>query len=248
MRSAHQAESLASLSVGQLASAAAFFQAERRLHHARVRRHRRARCCATGRSARPPSSSASTGRERAAFEREPRRPDLRTRRRGGRCGRAARPVYFPVTYAVSELRRLGAPVGYDVGADPVRGPLPASAPRDSGQPADDDRRDRAAARRHRDQRLPPVYRDGAPTATVGRAPAALVGFAGGAFRVRNLAAAAIGSRAGRRRRAAADRPTALWSAPRARSKTRPRRRSRSPTAPGCWSSATRTGPASACRC
>ena len=42
VRAAHQAEAVAALSIGQLASAAAFFQAEGDLHRARVRRHRRA--------------------------------------------------------------------------------------------------------------------------------------------------------------------------------------------------------------
>ena len=66
----------------------------------------------------------------------------------------------------------------------------------------------------------PVYRDGAPTATVAQRRAALIGFAAGAFRVNDLAAAAISTAAGRGRRAAADRRRARSSGRRASSDDR----------------------------
>jgi diguanylate cyclase (GGDEF)-like protein len=96
-------------------------------------------------------------------------------------------VYFPVAYAVSDFGGAG-PIGYDMAADPQRGPYLLHAG-DSGRPA-------ATG----PVRLligglginvyRPVYRDGAPTATVAERRRALVGFAAGAFRVRDLAAAA----------------------------------------------------------
>ena len=156
-----------------------------------------------------------------------------------------RPVYFPIVYAVSDLG-TAAPVGYDLGADPERAPFLRRA-RDRGKPV----------------ATPPVklliggiginiyrpvYRDGAPTATVAQRRAALIGFAGGAFRVSDLAQAAISAVPDavdvqlRIDRDTRGRP------PGTSSTTPPARRSRSPTAPGCWSSATPTGPTSACRC
>jgi diguanylate cyclase (GGDEF)-like protein len=99
-----------------------------------------------------------------------------------------RPVYYPIVYAVSGFGSA-APVGFDLGADPGRAPFLRRA-RDSGKPA----------------ATPPVklligglginvyrpvFRDGAATATVAQRRAALVGFAGGAFRINDLAAAAI---------------------------------------------------------
>ena len=93
----------------------------------------------------------------------------------------------------------------------------------------------------------PVYRDGAPISTVAERRAALQGFAAGAFRISDLADAAIATipedvdlqiQAGGE----------TLSAPTGSSRTRPGRRSRSPTEPGSWSSATRAGPMSRCRC
>ena len=91
-----------------------------------------------------------------------------------------------------------------------------------------------------------IYRDGAPVATSAERRRALIGWAGGSFLVKDLAAAAVTSLPD-------NVVTQLEVAnktvigPHGNSKTRPRRRSRSPTTPGCWSSATRTGPTAACR-
>ena len=59
----------------------------------------------------------------------------------------------------------------------------------------------------------PVYRDGAPIATVAERRAALLGFAAGGFRVNDLAAAAISRAARRRRRPAAVERRRSWSGP-----------------------------------
>ena len=99
-----------------------------------------------------------------------------------------RPQYFPLTYAAASGLRVQPPLGYDVGADALRGSYLNRA-RDTGKPA-----------ATQVMRLPvggiginvfrPVYRDGAPTRTVVQRRAALVGFAAGAFYVRDLVGAA----------------------------------------------------------
>ncbi len=186
IRSARQAEAVAALSIGQLASAAAFFQSqgsftehefevvvEPLLAHGAV--------TATAFLDRVPQS------ERAAFELEHDAPIHELRDGGPRRSRE-RSVYYPIVYAVSNRGSL-APVGYDLGSDPERAPFLQRA-RDSGEPV----------------ATPPVelilggtginvyravYRDGAPTATVAQRRAALTGFATGAFRVKDLARAAV---------------------------------------------------------
>jgi diguanylate cyclase (GGDEF)-like protein len=185
LRSAHQAEALAALSVGQLASAAAFYRAEGSFdrHEFEVMAHSLLgsdALSATGFITAVPSA------ERARFERAHgyqivERAPLGFRREG------SRPTYFPLTFAASNLT-IKPPPGYDVGADPTRGAFLRRA-ENSGRPA-----------ATTVMRLPiggtginvfrPVYRDGAPTGTVAQRRAALVGFAVGAFHVPDLAAAA----------------------------------------------------------
>ena len=186
-RAAHQAESLAGLAIGQLASAAAVFQAEGRFsaHELDVvaqPQQQEGTLSATAYIQRVPHS------QRAAFEARHGTPVFEPNPQGGGPTKAAtRPVYYPVVYAVSELG-IASPVGYDLATDPVRGPYLRRA-RDSGE---------AVATPPTKLLIGglginvfrPVYRDGAPTATVAERRRALVGFAGGAFRVRDLAAAA----------------------------------------------------------
>jgi diguanylate cyclase len=188
MRAAHQAESVAALSIGQLASAAAFFQAEGSFakHEFDVIAEPlldEGALSGTAYIQRLPNSA------RAAFERRHGAPVFEPGLSGPRKA-AIRPVYYPVVYAVSELGAV-APVGFDLGASPERAPFLRRA------------RDRGTAVATAPVKLliggtginiyRPVYRDGAPTATVAQRRAALTGFAGGAFRVRDLAATAIAS-------------------------------------------------------
>jgi diguanylate cyclase len=186
-RAARQAEAVAGLSVGQLSSAAAFYQAEgafsqhefdilaRPLLHQDVLN-------ATAFIERVPAA------ERARFERA-RHIEIIERGPSGHLQRAGeRPVYFPLSYVISK-RDASQALGFDLGSDPDRAPFLHRA-RDTGRPA-------------ATPVLPlvlggsglivyrPVYRDGAPTATVAQRRAALVGFAAGSFRVGDLAAAAI---------------------------------------------------------
>jgi diguanylate cyclase (GGDEF)-like protein len=186
-RAAHQTESVAALSVGQLSSAAAFFQADDSFtaHKFDV----------IARSLLRQDILQGTafighidGSQRGAFERAMHTPIIE-RGRGGLLRRAvARPSYFPVTYAASR-REPSRIIGYDLGSDPERAPF---------------------LRRARDRGVPvatpvvrlvlggsgvviyrAVYRDGAPTATVAQRRAALLGFTSGSFRVEDLAGSAL---------------------------------------------------------
>lgn len=191
IRAARQAEAVAALSIGQLSSAAAFFQAEGSFTEHEfdvIARPLLAQGALSGTAflQRVPQS------RRAAFERRHGAPIHEVDVGGPRRARP-RPVYYPIAYAVSSRGTL-APVGYDLGGDPKRAPFLRRA-RDRGEPV----------------ATPPVtlllggtginvyrpvYRDGAPTATVRQRRAALTGFAVGAFRVGDLAAAAVSNVAG----------------------------------------------------
>jgi diguanylate cyclase (GGDEF)-like protein len=186
LRSAHQAESLAALSVGQLASAAAFYRVEGRFTQHEFR--------AMAGSLLAAGALSGTGlvvvvpdSRRAQFERAHGYPIVERTSIGFRRA-ATRPVYYPLVFAASDSG-LEPPLGYDLGADPARSSSLLRA-RDSGSPA-----------ATRVMHLPiggtginvfrPVYRDGAPTATVAQRRAALTGFAVGAFHLPDLTAAAI---------------------------------------------------------
>jgi diguanylate cyclase (GGDEF)-like protein len=186
-RSARQAAAVAQLSVGELASAAAFFQAEGSFNRHEFE--------AVGNSLLSRGALTATaylqrvrGPERASFEAA---HGFQIFERGptGLPRRAAnRPEYFPVAYAVAE-QGAKSPFGFDVASDPERGPYLLRA-RDRGKPAATGVMPlligSAGINVYR-----PVYRDGAPISTVAERRAALTGFAAGAFRVKDLAAAAI---------------------------------------------------------
>lgn len=188
-RAAHQAEALAALSVGQLAGAAAFYQAERG-HFSRHEFDVVAGSLLDSGALRATAFIDSVpGSERRRFESE---HGFRIVERGalGQLRRAARrPHHYPVAFAAATGLTVQMPLGYDVGTDPRRGPYLYLA-RDTGRPA-----------ATRAMRLPvggtginvfrPVFRDGAPTRTVAQRRAALVGFAGGGFRVEDLSGAAV---------------------------------------------------------
>jgi len=184
-RSARQAEALAALSVGQLASAAAFYQAVDRLSEDKFDVMADSlldtgALSATGFVVEVPAS------QRARFERE------RGYRIVERTGLGFRPAgsrsnHYPLVLAAS-TSGLEPPLGYDLGADGRRSTHLLRA-RDQGGAA-------ATSVMH----LPiggtginvfhPVYRNGAPTASAAQGRGALVGFAVGAFHVADLAGAA----------------------------------------------------------
>ncbi len=184
-RSARQVEAVARLSVGQLASAGAFYQTVERLtrHKFEVMAHS---LLANGALSGTGLLLSVPGPNRGLFERRHGYPIVERAGLGFRRDRV-RPHYYPLLFGASNSD-LKPPLGYDIGSDPVRATFIGRA-RDSGKPT-------ATRVIH----LPiggtginvfrPVYRDGAPTATVAERRAALAGFAIGSFHVRDLTAAA----------------------------------------------------------
>jgi diguanylate cyclase (GGDEF)-like protein len=187
VRSARQAEAVAALSVGQLASAAAFYQAEGKFsrHEFNVMADS---LLGTGALAATGFVQSVPGADRARFERNHGYPILERTDLGDFRPAGERPSYFPLIFAATKSP-LGvqAPYGFDLGSDETRIPHLLRG-RDTG---------RSAATRV--IRLPlggtginvfrPVYQDGAPTATRTQRRAALIGFATGSFHIEDLSAA-----------------------------------------------------------
>ena len=187
VRAAHQTEALAGLSVGQLSSAAAFYQAEGHFsrHEFEV---------VAGSLLRPGALVATAfigsvpQSRRASFERAHGYPILERGPLGNLRRAGTRSQYFPIVYVAANGLTVQPPIGYDVGSDALRGAYLLKA-RDSGEPAATPA-----------MRLPvgatgitvcrPVSPAGAPAQTPAERRAALIGFAGGAFHVPDLAAAA----------------------------------------------------------
>jgi diguanylate cyclase (GGDEF)-like protein len=185
-RSARQAETVAELSIGELETAAAFFRAKEDLspHEFDIIGEsllRRGALTATA------YIEQVKRQERDDYERRNGFP-ITERGLGGPRPAGARRVYYPVTHAVAE-QAGSAPIGFDLASDPSRGPY-LNAARDLGRPTATEVMPLiiggAGINVYR-----PVYRDGAPTSTVGQRRAALIGFAAGAFLVGDLAEAAI---------------------------------------------------------
>jgi diguanylate cyclase (GGDEF)-like protein len=186
MRSAHQAEALAALSVGQLESAAAFYRVAGSLDQHQFDTVADS-LLRTGALAATAFIQPVRLSERARYERSHGFPITERAPLGlRRAGR--RPIYFPVDFIAAKHLQVTPPLGYDVGSDAARGSFLLHA-RDVG---------RSIATPV--MRLPlggiginvyrPVYRDGAPTDTPAERRAAVIGFAAGAFRVPDLASAA----------------------------------------------------------
>ena len=187
LRAARQAEAVAQLSVGELATAGAFFEAEPDLtrHEFEVVGSsllQRGALNAAAYIEKVPAPERAAYEARNGFPIIERREGLRPELAG------SRPVYYPVTYVVSHQTGQ-APLGYDVATDPERGPALERAGR-TGKPAATDVMPLILGGTGINV-YRPVYRDGRPTATVAEREAALLGFAAGAFRVHDLAAAAI---------------------------------------------------------
>ena len=151
LRSARQAEAVAQLSVGELATAAAFFQAEPDLnrHEFEVVGNsllRRGALTATAYIEKVPASERAAYEARNGFAIIERRAGLRPQRA------RARPVYYPVDLRRRRAIRTGA-----TRLRPRHGPGARARPgtRRQNRQAGGDRGDAAAPRRRRDQRLPP---------------------------------------------------------------------------------------------
>jgi diguanylate cyclase (GGDEF)-like protein len=187
IRAAHQTEALAALSVGQLSSAAAFFQAEEQFspHEFDVIADSLLRQDVLTGAA---FIEKLPGPRRAAYERG-RGIQIYERGPGGLLRRAqARKTYFPLTY-VAVRHEADRAMGYDLASDPERAPFLLRA-RDSGRPVATPVV-RLVVGGSGVIVYKAVYRDGAPTATVAQRRAALLGFASGSFRVHDLAGSAV---------------------------------------------------------
>jgi diguanylate cyclase (GGDEF)-like protein len=189
VRAARQAESVGTLSVGELAAAAAFIKADGNLS-----KHEFAIIGQSLVNENVLHAAAYVDvvhqDERAAYEREQGFPIVE-RGPGGKLVRARRkPVYYPLTYTASHDDAIASQAyGFDVGTDPARSPYLMEAA-DEGRPI-------------ATGVIPllvggtginvyrAVYRDGAPTATVAERRRALVGFAAGSFLLKDLASAAV---------------------------------------------------------
>jgi len=188
IRGARQAEALATLSVGQLAGAAAFYQAETSLgrHEFDLLADSLLEAGALSATA---FVQAVPGPERQLFERNRGLTILERDDLGEFRAAAPRPVHFPLVFAATRHPHgIQTPYGYDIGTDRFRSHHLLRA-RDGGEPA-------ATSV----IRLPlggtginvfrPVYEDGARIATVAQRRSALVGFAIGSFTVADLTEAA----------------------------------------------------------
>ena len=188
-RAARQAEAVANLSVGQLASAAAFYQAERHFNRARVRADRPS-AAGSGRPDRDRVHSASAALRTEALRTRTRLPD---RRKGGAGQRPAQGRRSPRLLPPHRRRLRG---GHRTAARlrrrrrPQAGAVPASGPRHrppGGDPGHATCRSASSASTSTGRSTARARRP----ARLAQRRAALVGFAVGAFRVRSLAAAAI---------------------------------------------------------
>jgi diguanylate cyclase (GGDEF)-like protein len=188
-RAARQAQSVGALSVGELAAAGAFIKAD-----GNVSKHEFAIVgkALVGENVLHAAAFVDVVHldERSKYEREQGFPILERGPDGKLVRAKRRAVYYPLTYAVSNVKNVsGTAVGFDVGTDPARAPYLMEA-------AENDRPTATGV-------IPlllggtginvykAVYRDGAPTATVAQRRRALIGFAAGSFLLKDLAAAAI---------------------------------------------------------
>jgi diguanylate cyclase (GGDEF)-like protein len=187
VRAAHQAESMAQLAVGQLASAADFFQVEGQISRhefgvvsrALLRQHVLNAAVLLDRV---PAA------DRAAYEAQ---HGIEITERAGKPGEGLlqraheRSHYYPVTYIAAKGPADQA-LGFDVGSEPLRAPFLARA-RDSGKPIATPVVDLLLGGKGFNV-FQAIYRDGAPTDTVAERRRALIGFAAGTLRLADLAA------------------------------------------------------------
>ncbi|HEX3173343.1 MAG TPA: diguanylate cyclase [Solirubrobacterales bacterium] len=187
-RSARQAEALARLSVGQLSSAAAFYRVEGTFSRHEFDAVARS-LLRNGALSATAFLQAVRDEDRTRFERNHGYPIARRGPLGDLHREGDRESYFPLVFADTRAPlNVQVPVGYDVGSDPLRTADLLRA-RDTGRPAAT-RVIRLSVGGTGINVFGPVYRDGAPTATVAQRRAALAGFATGAFQVADLTEAA----------------------------------------------------------
>jgi diguanylate cyclase (GGDEF)-like protein len=187
-RAAHQAQSVAALSIGKLSTAAAIVQTQGRMnrHEFQVIGRSLLGNGALDGAGYVPRVTAS---HRAAFERGL-GFEISERAFGPLLKRAAaRPVYYPVTFGTNELDQPQKVRGFDLGSDPLRARVLQRAG-DTGM-AVATPLVRLLIGGTGINVFRPIYEDGAPVETTAERRRALKGFIAGSFRVQDVAAAAL---------------------------------------------------------
>ncbi len=187
IRAAHQMEAVAGLSVDQLTSAAAFFQAEDDLsrHEFEVYGRSLLQQGALSGAVFIPQVPA------AKRERYERTHGLEILERTGPLSfRPSEPrgTYFPITYVVADKEERRRALGYDLGQDPERATFLSRA-RDVGTTISSPVIPLLIGGQGINV-FRAVYRDGAPVETVAQRRRTLLGFAAGSFRIDDLVATA----------------------------------------------------------
>ncbi len=189
VRAARQAQAVAEVSVGQLASAAAFYSAEGGNGFSRREFRTLASSLLKERSLSATSYAPLVAfSAKGRYQRRFKRPIVE--RRGGALRPVPpRPEYFPVTHLASKGRASGL-LGLDVASDPARLAALRRA-RDSGRPSVTQVTSLLTAPGQGIDVYQPVYRSGAPLLTRAQRRVALTGFAVGVFRAPDIATAAL---------------------------------------------------------
>jgi diguanylate cyclase (GGDEF)-like protein len=190
-RAARQAQSVGALSVGELAAAASFIKAD-----GKISKHEFA---VVGRSlvkAEVLHAAAFVdvvkGDERQRYEREHGFPITEKNSEGKLVPAQQRPVYYPLTYRASEREAFSSQaIGFNLGSDPTRFPYLERAADDGKATATPVIPLLVGGQGINVYRA--IYRDGAPIETQAERRRALIGWAGGSFLVKDLAAAAVTS-------------------------------------------------------
>jgi diguanylate cyclase (GGDEF)-like protein len=187
LRAAQQAEAVAALSIGQLASASAFFQAD---EHVSMREFvvMADSLFESGSLAGTAFIERVTPRKRRAYERLRGHPITERAPVGTFRMVRMRPEYFPLSFAATAIgvdQRI--PLGYDLRTDPFRARFLLRA-RDTGRPTAT-KLIRLSLGGIGINVFRPIYRDRAPTRTIAQRRANLIGFATGAFQAPGLSSA-----------------------------------------------------------
>jgi diguanylate cyclase (GGDEF)-like protein len=187
LRAAHQMEAVAGLSVDQLTSAAAFFQAEDDLSRHEFEVYGRS-LISQGALAGAVFVPRVPASKRDRYERT---HDFAILERAGALRfrpSNARPVYYPITYVAEKKEQRRRALGYDLGQDPERA-LYLNRARDTGAAVSSPVIPLLIGGRGINV-FQAVYRDGEPVETVAQRRRALAGFAAGSFHIEDLAGTA----------------------------------------------------------
>src|ERR1700761_513746 len=190
-RAARQAQSVGALSVGELAAAASFIKAD-----GTISKHEFA---VVGQSLvnqevlhAAAFIDVVKGDERKRYEREQGFPISEKNSEGNLVPAKQAPIYYPLTYRASKREAFSSQaLGYDLASDPTRFPYLERAANDGKATATPVIPLLVGGEGINVYRA--IYRDGAPIETQAERRRALIGWAGGSFLVKDLAAAAVTS-------------------------------------------------------